>query len=621
MRIWTSNKSIMGGSEEVTMNTMRRAGVVYALSVVLAGCSANAGDADNGVGQTREALSPCVTPVSNLVVTQSTTLCPGTYNIGDPEGDGVIQIKGNQVVLTISGVTLTGTGKGFGITASGVNGATIQSSTTNPGTVQNFQAAILINGGASHSVTNNVLSHNAKRPLTNSINDFLSIWQEFNDKLADGQIGDGVVLLNVASATITNNQMQFQQNGISLFESNNVTIQSNVCSNNQGWGISLLESNNNTIANNQADNVNLDASPFCASVYNGACDTAGILVIKASNNNTIQGNSAQNGGDGIFSAAIMGTTHFGADGNRYLNNDVSQAKAHGLEATFCNNLDVENNTALNDSLAGIWLGGSTNSIIRGNTVKGAGFSGITNQGAQNITIENNVLSGNAQSGIGLTDLTGDLARPSAGYFIARNTIENNGQYGISAENNLSMNATGNVISGNGLGSVQLSFQNETSPLGPIHINNNDLLDASKVCGGVDVAGASCSCSAFNGNASACNGASGCTYFSCSNRCLPAGSTSCDAGCGGCTGCRAFDGNLPGCNAAGCAFYSCSNECQPPGTSECVAGCTDQCPSVDCNITSVTDITTNWWGTTNLSTIEAAICGAALNPVPFATSPF
>jgi parallel beta-helix repeat protein len=604
------------------MKTMQKAGVVCSLSVVLAGCSASAGDPGTEVGQTREALSPCVTPVSNLVVTQNTTLCPGTYNIGDPEGDGVIQIKANQVTLTISGVTLTGAGKGFGITATGVNGATITSSATNPGSIQDFQAAILINGGASHSVQNNVLSHNAKRAITNSINDFLSIGEEFNDKLADGQIGDGVVLLNVASATITNNQMEFQQNGVSLFESNNVTIQNNVCSNNQGWGISLLESNNNTIVNNQADNVNLDVSPFCAAVYNGGCDTAGILVIKGSNNNTVQSNSAQNSGDGIFSAAILGLTHYGADGNKYLNNNVSRAKAHGIEATFANNLDVENNTALNDSLAGIWLGGSTNSIIRGNTVMGAGLSGITNQGAQNLTIENNVLSGNAQSGIGLTDLTGALARPSQGYFIARNTIENNAQYGISAENTVSMNATGNVFSGNGLGSVDISMQNVTSLPGPIAINNNDLLDASKTCGGVNVEPTTCSCSAFNGNASACNGASGCTYFSCSNVCLPAGSTSCDAGCGNCSPCRQFDNNLPGCNAfGGCAYYSCSNECQPFGTSECVAGCTDQCPSVSCNIASVTNITANWWGTTNLSTIDAAICGAPLNPVPFATSPF
>ena len=37
------------------------------------------------------ALSACVTPVANLVVLSSATLCPGTYTIGDPEGDGVIQ--------------------------------------------------------------------------------------------------------------------------------------------------------------------------------------------------------------------------------------------------------------------------------------------------------------------------------------------------------------------------------------------------------------------------------------------------------------------------------------------------------------------------------------------------
>jgi parallel beta-helix repeat protein len=55
---------------------------------------------------------------------------------------------------------------------------------------------------------------------------------------------------------ITNNQMRFQQNGVSLFESFNVTIQGNDCSDNQGWGIHLHRSSNNTVAGDRADSVN-----------------------------------------------------------------------------------------------------------------------------------------------------------------------------------------------------------------------------------------------------------------------------------------------------------------------------------------------------------------------------
>jgi parallel beta-helix repeat protein len=600
-----------------------------------------------------------VTPVSNLAVSVSTKLCPGSYQISDPLGNGVIQITGNNVVLDISGVTLIGSGSGFGIKASGVSGATIRSSPTSPGSIQGFAAAILLDGGSGHYVTGNVLSNNATRPVHNNGSDFLRIWDEFDQKLTNGQIGDGVVLRNVSHATIANNQMEHQQNGISLFESNNVTIQGNNCSNNQGWGISLLESSNNTIIGNTADNVNLDASTYCKASYNGACDTAGILVIKNSNDNVIQDNSFQNGGDGIFSAAVdPNLTHYGADRNSYLHNDVSNAKAHGIEATFAVGLDIENNTASNVGIAGIWIGGSSNSMIRGNTVSGAGSSCIKNQGAYGITIDNNALLGCNESGIDLTNIVGVLASPSSGYVITNNVIQNNKQYGIDAEDTVSMTATGNVLSGNGQGSMRIALKNVPVPqlTGPIDVNDNDLNDASMACGGVRV---SCGCSSFDGDQSACSSMAGCTYFGCSSRCMPWGTTSCAAGCGGCTStCRDHDGNVDACNAAGCAYFFCSNSCYPSGTSiptacpcaafnsnqggcnaaagcsyhtcsgqcfplgtpDCLAACTAACNAADCPIGGVTNITSNWWGTTNQAVINAAICGAQLNPVPYKTAP-
>jgi parallel beta-helix repeat protein len=623
--------------------------------VLLTGCSAPALEPEP-LAIEAQALTACVRPVANLVVRSSTTLCPGTYTIGDPEGDGVIQVKANNVELTISGVTLAGAGTGYGITASGVNGVSIKSAATNRGKIQGFQAAILVEGGASHQISENVLSFNAKRPLSNSDADFLSVWDEWPEQLARGQIGNGIVLRNVVSATITNNQMRFQQNGISLFGSSNVTIRGNDCSDNQGWGIHLHRSSNNTVTGNRADNVNLAASVYCHDVQADACDTAGILVIKASNDNLIQGNSFKSGGDGIFSAARQGDIQFGADHNRYIGNDVSRAKHLGIEATFANGLFVENNTVVGVGRSGIWLGGSRSSTIRGNAIAGSGWSGIENEGAQDITIELNLISSSAQQGI---LLRGAAFGPSAGYFIARNTVRNNGQYGLHAEDTNAMTTTGNLFSGNGLGSVQLELRRQSALSGPISINESQLLDASRPCGGVDV---KCGCPVFNGNIVGCDAAAGCAYYSCSNQCRAVGTSLCDAGCSdGCTSsCRDHDGDVEACDAAGgcayyfcsnrcyptgtplseacpcrdhdgdptdcaatpaCAFYACSNQCHFAETPPCQAGCADACPGgFDCPIGNVTDVTSNWWGTTDPNLIDAAICGATLKFTPFKNRP-
>ncbi len=96
------------------------------------------------------------------------------------------------------------------------------------------------------------------------------------------------------------------------------------------------------------------------------CDTAAILVIKDSNDNLVQGNSLRNSGDGVFSAAQEGSTHWGADRNRYLSNDVSQAEHIGIESTFSDQNELINNTIQACDRYGIWLGYSKNALIRGN---------------------------------------------------------------------------------------------------------------------------------------------------------------------------------------------------------------------------------------------------------------
>ena len=107
----------------------------------------------------------------------------------------------------------------------------------------------------------------------------------------------------------------------------------------------------------------------------------------------------------------------------------------------------------------------------------------------------------------------------------------------------------------------------------------------------------------------------CAYYFCSERCYPEG-TPLEEACH----CQAHDGNPEGCNAApGCEYYSCSGRCLFDGTPLCHAGCCES-STVECPIDGVTSVTSNYWGTTDPSVIDASICGADLAFVPFKTAP-
>ena len=54
------------------------------------------------------ALAACVVPYENMQITQSTTLCSGTYYLNDADGNGAIQIAADNVVLDCNGAKIVG---------------------------------------------------------------------------------------------------------------------------------------------------------------------------------------------------------------------------------------------------------------------------------------------------------------------------------------------------------------------------------------------------------------------------------------------------------------------------------------------------------------------------------
>ncbi len=68
---------------------------------------------------------PCVPPHDDMPITQTTTLCPGVYEIADAGNPGVLNVSANGATLDCGGAKLIGNGTGIGILSSATSYVTI----------------------------------------------------------------------------------------------------------------------------------------------------------------------------------------------------------------------------------------------------------------------------------------------------------------------------------------------------------------------------------------------------------------------------------------------------------------------------------------------------------------
>src|SRR5687768_12015506 len=87
--------------------------------LALTACQAQGSEATQHTDQA--AVAACVRPRDDLEIRTSTTLCPGAYTLSDASGDGLLKVTRSGVKLTATGVTIRGSGSGFGVLARGVD--------------------------------------------------------------------------------------------------------------------------------------------------------------------------------------------------------------------------------------------------------------------------------------------------------------------------------------------------------------------------------------------------------------------------------------------------------------------------------------------------------------------
>ena len=162
----------------------------------------------------------------------------------------------------------------------------------------------------------------------------------------------GIYLENIADGTaiIINNVCADNENGIFIFNSDNITISNNTCINNlgpTGSGISITDSDYCDITNNYCTRyefygIKLENAHFCYLLNNTCDDNIGITL-----------------GVGIFL--------FQSDNNNLVNNICRLNKRHGIEIRVSSYSELINNTCIENENTGIYLSSSPYSTITNNT--------------------------------------------------------------------------------------------------------------------------------------------------------------------------------------------------------------------------------------------------------------
>jgi len=334
----------------------------------------------------------------NIQITKSVQIKPGRYVVADTDGNGVLQIASDNVVVDFRGAVLVSRKDvqagdkdqydGIGIAVQGRQKVTIK----NAG-VQGFRFnlkakdcdQLLIEGGDySHSRAQRI-GRNGK-----AINIFL----ELRDVNAWREYGSAIWLETCKNSSVTDCRANSSQNGICLVSCEGCTVHHNDFSFNSGWGIALWSSENNVVSWNFAD--------FCNRPGEWAWgeDSAGLAMANSSHRNFIIGNSLTHGGDGFFltDGANMGVRP--SDDNVVAYNDGSWSPHNAFESTFSTGNVFYRNIA-SESVHGFWLGWSWDNLMIENRIERSSESGISIEYGGRNRMERNMFTGAGKAAIHL----------------------------------------------------------------------------------------------------------------------------------------------------------------------------------------------------------------------------
>ncbi|MFK7961132.1 MAG: right-handed parallel beta-helix repeat-containing protein [Phycisphaerales bacterium] len=302
--------------------------------------------------------------------------------IHDDEGDGVLRIEGDGLVIrligTLEGVGFAGAPEDRGGTGVVVRGERIS---IGGGTIRGFSVGLDAAACDELAVVGTRFEDGRSQRLDSTVDaEFGTDW--LRPHANDGgewatTYGAALRVRDASSVSLREIAVRRWQNGIMLERVTDSIVADCDASFLSGWGLALWRSSNNLIARNAFD--------FCVrgyshEVYNRGQDSAGLLMFEGCHKNAIVRNSITHGGDGIFAYsgheatgevnprddADWYRTTAGHRGNLIAENDLSYAVAHGIELTFATDNRITRNRIIGNGITGIWGGYSQDLMIDGN---------------------------------------------------------------------------------------------------------------------------------------------------------------------------------------------------------------------------------------------------------------
>ena len=315
--------------------------------------------------------------MDGMRIDKDTQLEPRVYIL--PEG---ISIDADNVTLDGHGATILGTDKtsSLGIRVHGRKNVSIK----------NIRILNYYHGVSVKKSTGIQISH-CTITLTTEIQSntlFLDIW-----KPAAQAYGGAIFLEQVMDASIHNNDLQHQMNGLLSYQCSGLKISDNLANYCSGFGFHLCGTCDSTFTNNYAD--------YCCRYYlseHGShlgADATGFLIVSGSCRNVFRKNYARMGGDGFFLAGLTPDgIDVGCNDNVFEENDASYSPNNAFEGVFSKGNVYRRNKA-NHSNYGFWLGFSKDCVLEENQMLNNRQAGIAVENGVNFHMVDNDIQNNA----------------------------------------------------------------------------------------------------------------------------------------------------------------------------------------------------------------------------------
>jgi parallel beta-helix repeat protein len=391
---------------------------------------------------------PLVRLTGPMRIAQNTRIAPGTYRMDVADRAAVIEIDADNVELDLTGVTLESSAAnpwervGVGVHSEGHSHVTVRG-----GAIRGYRFGMLLGGDSAPAadikvIGTDVSGSRGQRLLSTPTHYDENDWVDIFKIESWESYGGGLYLKNVDGAWIEGVTAHGAQNGILLAKVTHATIYRSDLSHNSGWGIALWNSSWNDLLENHADwDVRCESSS-----YSHGCDSAGVLLMDASNRNRIVGNSFTHSGDGYFLSGVENGPQ--SDYNYVAWNDGSYSPHNAFESTFSEGDEFDHNIA-DHSDYGFWLGFSRATTVADNHIEGSKRDAIAIEHGSGNNIVRNQIIANGTSGIRLFR-GGTALEPSERYAILENNFTGN-PAALILERTQDVSITANTFANNKVG--------------------------------------------------------------------------------------------------------------------------------------------------------------------------